>query len=1033
MKRLLIFHFLLSTNFVKADELDNIAIITPTSYERTSSSTQTMKSKVKVTIGDWINTDVTEEVKKKIAPYSKDLSNYFPKPGELDAFVDKVVTDGKNSIIGNNLSDEKLIRFYEHLGNKLIGGVADKILSTEGVTDPARRELWVKKILTPFQACIGKSSNSQYDASHCMDALTTSLVPSAGIGLVYELSRSSLNSALPENQRASFDNNQVNLYKECIKKTPGGASDVKNCALQAMRSGVLKVTDLKLSKTITSAASSPAVAKSVKQSVMPGFTTCTQKVGTDKNSNSGLSDQFMGCIDNLVKSTGMLLVSDKINTNASIKSNFSKVELAKLTSDKVQSFKDCIEDQQKNNIRKDGMLDTAKCETAITNDITYKVVVKTLAQTANDSFQSDRSAATKAGNDGKQLLDQCWSNDQNPTQREACLRKTILSFSQGIATIKLDKAIPSDLKNKKELTQTSLKEFASCLEKQLPANISEAHDLGAQTSVCSNKLTRNVALSVAKDSVRSKAIESKMSETDADQLVKTFVEQKFMNCIGNIPTDEKLDKCSGELKKNVAVTLAAAQIRTNAAGKMSPAETEVLITTLVNQKFSGCIGTNPGDGKLNDCIGELTKRATRSIVLSYEKKQIKDQLNADITPTKLKPVEDNFVKCVDKPYPTAEVSKSLDECTKQFALDFARNLGDLKLNSLMKSVLGLNNYNDQKKNIDQILDKYNECLDDLKKFNLEDGLLDKLTFCTDGLERRGLSFVSGTVNTWMSSEEKDAATVMVKNEFANFIPCLGGLMPASPYSQKLQDNADSILKPISLIISQYIEYSPEDAKRTLDDIIKKLSTDLKDVASNPASRKALIESLYNNGALDQFLKSMVRSEVKNAFDKMSEAELPKDLRAALLNKENFDKIFASDEGKAIKDMVMDKILKPVLMDQVSMKSPLMVAGMDSVKDRVVKLLVNSPHFGEQIIKTSVQNKINDMGGFTRFVAKALYGSNSLNWDKVRTSPNGKIAEAYIRDNILLPKFKGQILSKAEETKYNDEAEKLVKAAVKKYD
>jgi hypothetical protein len=111
-----------------------------------------------------------------------------------------------------------------------------------------------------------------------------------------------------------------------------------------------------------------------------------------------------------------------------------------------------------------------------------------------------------------------------------------------------------------------------------------------------------------------------------------------MNCIGNIPTDEKLDKCSGELKKNVAVTLAAAQIRTNAAGKMSPAETEVLITTLVNQKFSGCIGTNPGDGKLNDCIGELTKRATKSIVLSYEKKQIKDQLNADITPTKLKPV-----------------------------------------------------------------------------------------------------------------------------------------------------------------------------------------------------------------------------------------------------------------------------------------------------------------------------------------------------------------------------------------------------------
>ncbi|MBC7537775.1 MAG: hypothetical protein H7281_03080 [Bacteriovorax sp.] len=1033
MKRLLTLYLLLAMPALKAGELDSIALITPTTYERASSSTQTIKSKVTVTLGDFINTDVAVEVRKKIATYSKDLSSYFPKPGELDAFVDKVVTEGKNNIIGNDFSDAKLIRFYEHLGNKLIGGVADKILSTEGVKDPSRRELWVNKILAPFQSCIGKSKNSQYDASHCMDALTTSLVPSAGIGLVYELSRASLNSALPENLRASFNANQADLYKECIKKTAGGASDVKACALQAMRSGVLKVTDLKLSKTISGASSSLAVAKSVKNAVWPDFTLCTQKVGTDKNSNTGLSEQFMDCIDRLVKTTGMQLVQDKLNTNASIKANFSKAELAKLTIEKVQSFKECIEDQKKNNIRKDGMLDTSKCETSITNDITYKVVVKTLAQTANDSFKSDHSVALKLGNEGKQLLDECWSNDQTPKQGEGCLRKTILNFSQNIAAVKLDKAIPSDLKIKKELTQSSLKELASCLEKQLPANISDARDLGAQTSVCSNKLTRNVALQVAKESVRSKAIENKMSEADADQLVKTYVEQKFMNCIGTIPTDAKLDSCSGELKKNVAVTMASSQIRSNAAGKVSPAETEVLINTLVNQKFSSCIGTNPSDAKLNDCVADLTKGATKSIVLSYEKKQIKDQLNADSTPTKLKPVENNFVACVDKPSPAEEVSKELDECTKQFALEFARTLGDLKLNSLMKSVLGLSTYNDQKKNLDLILNKYNECLDDLKKIKMEDGLLDKLTFCTDGLERRGLSFVSSTVNTWMSSEEKDAATIMIKNEFANFIPCLGGLMPSSPFSQKLQANADSILKPLSIMISQYIEYSPENAKRNLDDIIKMLSTDLKDVASNPASRKALIDGLYNNGALDQFIKSMVHSEVKGAFDKMSESDLPKDLRAFLLNKENFDKIFLSKEGKVIKDMVMEKILKPVLMDQASMSSPLMVAAKDSVKDRVISMLVNSPNFGDQIIKSSVQNQINDMGGFTRLMAKALYGSNSLNWENVRTTPDGKIAEAYIRDNILLPKFKGITLSKEEEKKYKDEAGKLVKVAVKKYD
>ena len=79
--------------------------------------------------------------------------------------------------------------------------VVDKILNTEGVTDQSRRDLWVKKILAPFQTCISKSKNSQYDASHCMDALTTSLVPSIGEGIVYELSRSKLNASLPKNQR----------------------------------------------------------------------------------------------------------------------------------------------------------------------------------------------------------------------------------------------------------------------------------------------------------------------------------------------------------------------------------------------------------------------------------------------------------------------------------------------------------------------------------------------------------------------------------------------------------------------------------------------------------------------------------------------------------------------------------------------------------------------------------------------------------------------------------------------------------------
>lgn len=1034
MKSLLVLFLMLSNNhLLEATELDNISIITPTSYSRPSSSSQTIKSKLKVGVGDLINTDVIAEVKSKIAPYKKDLAGYFSNSAELDSFINKILVDGKNSTLGNDLADAKLIKFYDHLGNNLIGGIADKILKTEGVDDPARRSLWIKKILAPFNACVDRAKNALYDANHCIDALSASLVQSTGVALVYELSRQKLSSTLPEGQRLTFNTQQTVFYKSCMKNTQGEASDVKRCALAAMGDGLSKITDQKLSKTINDSASSPTAAKAIKLAVWPSFNSCTQKVGKTQNDKQSPGDQFMECIDTLVQNTGVQLVQDKVINNITIKSNFSKPDAAKIALEESEHFKACIVDQKKNNKRKDGMLDTDKCENLVTNEITYKVVLKSLGQAASDAFKTDKEARTKATNDAERFINQCWSNDQTPKAKEICLRKAILSFSQSVASVKLDKAIPEELKSKNEIKSTALKNFSSCLEKNLPSNISEAKNLSAQTSLCSNKLTVAVAQRVAQDSVHAKAIEQKMSEADANQLVKTYVDQNFINCIGSAPSDDKLSKCSGELKKNAAITLASSQIRTASSGKITPLEADALITNLVKQKFSTCLGNNPSDSRLDECVGDLTKSATRSIVLAYEKKQIKEQLNADVTPSKLKSIEDSFIACTEKKYQAKKVSKAMDECTKNFALEFARTLGDLKLNNLLKTILGTQGYEDRKAEIDGILEKYNACLDDLKKFTVEDGVLDKLTFCTDGLERRGINFVTSTVNTWMTTEQKDAATIMVKNEFANFIPCLGALLPAAPYTQALEKNVDSVLKPVALLLSQYIEYSPGDAKRTLDEISRKLATDFKDVATNPASRRELIDLLYKNGALDQFLKSLVRAQVKESFEQTSEAELPIALRSTLLDKDNFDKMFSSPDGQAIKEMVMDKILKPVLMEQASLKSPLMQAGMDSVKDKVIKMLVYSPNFGEKIIKNNIQTSIDGMGGFTKFFAKTIYGKNSLDWEKVRITPAGKKAEDYIKENILLPTFNGQKLSAEDTKKKNGEAEKLVKNAVQSYE
>lgn len=1156
---------------LQAAELDSIALITPTSYTRPSSFSQTMTSKFMAGAASTFNIDIEKKVAAKIAPYQKDLQGYFPKAGELDTFVKSIVQAGIQKHLGK-VTDDNLISFYGYLGNSLIGKLADKILEKEGVTDPARRSLWITKLTTPFNECISTSLNSQYDANHCIDALTSSLVPSTGIGIVYELSRASLNSALPETKRAPFNLEQAGLYKTCIAKTKASATDVKSCALSSMKIGVLKVTDMSLSKTIDEKSSSKSVAKIIKQAVWPAFTSCTNSVGNNPAIKSQLSHQFMNCIDDLVSNTGSLIVQDKITTTPAVAGLFSGTEIRTIALEKSTQFKKCAAEQKSKGAKKDGMLDISPCENLVTNEITYKVVSETFRETARTSLANDKKRAVQVGNEGVALLDKCWDNKQSAAAREACLKKSIVNYSQNVASIKLDGAIPKEMSGRNELNRSSVAELSKCLDKELPSNISESNDLTQRLGNCTGKLTRNVALKVADYQIRETA-KGNLSEADTDKLVSVMVHDEFAECIGNAPEDEILDKCShtltikaakhiteksfikevnaylksagglqalginqstvdsflaelnksnrecidkkvsgpamdqvnacvkssvkkiafffGELKFNQSIgdmykgrdsdkavvekqfkkslgdcldtkdgknfsiadytknlytcsdkvasstTLTVGQDQVNSSldqylkdrpGMNLKEKRESLRKELLGN-FQSCMarGTNQ-----NACIDTLKKEATKSIVVNYGKVETKSQLNADKTPAALRPVEDSFIACTESQLEGDALAKYLDECTKDFALNFARELGSLKLTYLLKQTLGSADYNIQKTAIDDSIAKYSKCLDNLKKYKMSEGLTDKLTICTDGLTARGLAIVRSNINTWMSSDQKDAATVMLKQEFSTFLPCLSALLPASPYTQQLQSNIDSSVKPLAILLAHYIEYNPENAKQTLQGIISKLSVDLSDVAKTTKAKSELLDFLYQSGGLDQFLKAIVRGTVKDSLAGISEKDVPPDLREVLLKKQSFEEIFNTPEGSLIKDAVMEKILKPALLENSDLKGVAYKTNMEVIKDSVVKLLINAPSFGETAISMGIQKQIDGMGGFTKFFAKVLYGGESLNWEKVRATEQGKKAEAYIKENVLMPKFKGTSQTPEEQKKIMDEATKMVTQAVKAY-
>lgn len=1156
---------------VQAAELSSIELITPLSYERPSSFRQTMTSKLMAGAAKTFNVDIEKKVYDKIAPYKKDLMGYYPQNGELDAFIKSTVQLGIKKHL-STVSDDNLISFYGFLGNNLIGKFADRILEKEGVSDPARRSLWVNKLTQPFNDCMTTTLNSQYDASHCIDALSASLVPSTGIGLVYELSRASLNSSLPSEERLPFNKKQADLYKSCITKTKATAADVKSCALSTMKTGVAKVTDAALTKTIQDKASSKAKAESIKKSVWPSFDVCTQNVGAPSNSSS-YTDQFMKCIDNLVATTGTLLVQDKITGTPAIASAMSEAEVRKLSAEKSAQFKKCAEIQMSKGIRKDGMLDIGPCESVITNEVTYKVVTETLKNTAKSSIKNDPAQAAKLGVDGVKLLDKCWSHQQTESARESCLRKTIVDFSQVVARVKLEEAIPTTMPGKNELSQSSVAELAKCIEKELPANISESNDLTKRLGLCTGKLTRNVALKVADYQIRDTA-KGNLSEKETEILINKMVKGEFAACIGEAPEDDQLEKCSNALIVKAATQITEVSFQKEVYGYLEKAgglkalginkdDVEDFLANLnkttrecINKKsneaamdqvntcikgsikkialffgdiqfnksignmYAGrdadkkkvedqfrsslltCLGSK--DGKqfsigdytknlytcsdsvsssttltvaqdqvesslnqylkdkpgvdlsakrnsiktklfadfqacmskgtsANSCVDKLKKEATKTIVIEYGRSETKTQVNADRTPASLRPVEDEFVACTEKPGLEGDaLAAHLDECTKNFALNFAKQLGTLKLVTLLKQTLGTEDYNAQKKNIDDSIARYNSCLDGLKKYNMNDGLTSKLSICTDELTTDGLTIVRSSINKWMSSDQKDAAALTLSREFATFLPCLSAFLPASPYTQQLQDNIDSSVKPLAVLLGHYIDYNPENAKQTLAGIIQELSVDLSDVAKTKKAKEDLLKFLYESGGLDQFLKGVVRGTVKDALASIPEKDVSKDIRNVLLKKENYEEIFNTAEGSRIKDLVMEKLLKPALLEGADMKGVAFKTNMDVIKDNVVRLLVEAPSFGQQALKIGIQEKINEMSGFTKFFAKALYGGDALKWEKVRETAEGKKAETFIREYYLIPKFKGTPQTAEEQKKILEEAEKLVTKAVKSY-
>ena len=717
----------------------------------------------------------------------------------------------------------------------------------------------------------------------------------------------------------------------------------------------------------------------------------------------------------------------------------------------IASLSQCLDKELPTNISESNDL-TKKlngCTGKLTRNVAMKVADFQIRDTAKGNL-SDNDTDELVDNLVSKEFAKCIGDSPDDETLEKCSNALTIKAAKHIAEISFHKEVYAYLKTSGglealKIDQTTVNKFLLDLNKANRECIDQKVKGPAmdQVNFCIKGSVKKIAyffgdlkfnLSVG-DLYKGRDADKKIVEAQFKKNLGECLDSKNGNEFSITDYTKNLYTCSDAVAGSTTLTVGEDQINNalNTYLKDRPGvdlkqKRDALRSELIGN-FKNCMASAPVQSK---CTDSLLKESTKSIVIAYGKVETKTQLNADRVPAAIRPVEDNFIACTDSDLEGEALSAYLDECTKNFALNFAKELGTLKLNYLLKQTLGTADYDKQKSAIDDSIAKYNSCLDNLKKYKMSEGLTDKLTVCTDDLTGRGLAIVRSNINTWMSSDQKDAATLMLKQEFATFLPCLSALLPASPYTQQLQTNIDSSVKPLAILLAHYIEYNPDNAKQTLQGVVSKLSVDLSDVAKTQKAKEDLLDFLYQSGGLDQFLKAIVRGTVKDAIAGMSDKDVPADLRAVLLNKQSFEEIFNTPEGNRIKDAVMEKILKPTLLYNADLGGVAYKANMDAIKDNVIRLLVNAPSFGEKAISMTVQGKMNEMGGFTKFVVKTFIGSkDSLDWEKVRRSPAGIEAEAYIKEQVLIPMFRGDTNPEREKEAMK-KAEDMVTKAVTSY-
>lgn len=487
-----------------------------------------------------------------------------------------------------------------------------------------------------------------------------------------------------------------------------------------------------------------------------------------------------------------------------------------------------------------------------------------------------------------------------------------------------------------------------------------------------------------------------------------------------------IDVCANRLAGIYTLELGTQQVNhaleTNLSGPALAARRMSLQKSL-NESFSGCLATAKEEAQRDTCVDKLKREATKEVAIIAAREQTVSLLNGGKVPAEFDGAEKKLQKCLND-------GTDPDICARRHAQNVAKILGSLKLKVSMASSLGEQSYKDASRTIASLESDFFACVDGLPGQKPDAPFLKALKECGEKMEAQGISFAQRNLSELLDAPGTSALGIELRQDAANAIPCLGPILPSGPVNEEALQKIrpEGILQAVAKAIGDYIDYDVKTADKHFDEVLGRIITDL-EAAGPIRARRNLLDLLIKGGMTDQLLKSMVRAQVRKALAGLpAEERLSAELQNTLMDPATLDAALPEAVLAQLRPFMADNLLKPLLIDGKTLNDPQLKAKMKELEQKVALVLLDSQAFGDRLVAGAVQQQINtETSGVTGWFGSWIY---SYDWNQLRETPDGRVAEAYVRDNIVKPIVTGQRLPPEEIRAHRTQAAALVKRAVK---